>query len=180
MRKNTLNKYLFILFGVMLLVSGCASNMTSDIVVETEADPKVNFKNYSRYTWLGSAAIVYDSEGKWEVPQFDADAEIKFHIDTELRVRGMTEDSLDADLVVAFAAGIDMDSMELGIDPESNLTTLENVPLGALTIILIDARTGHPIWAGSATAEIQERPGEEDIKKRIAYAVRTMFKQLPR
>lgn len=175
-----MNKYLFILLSIILLVAGCASSVTNDIVVEAEADPKANFKGYSRYTWLGSAAIVYDPEGKWEVPQFDADAEIKFHIDTELRDRGMTEDSLDPDLVVAFAAGIDMDSMELGIDPESNLATLENVPLGALTIILMDAETGQPIWAASATAEIQESPAEEVIRKRIAYAVRTMFKKLPR
>lgn len=175
-----MNKYLFILFGVMLLIAGCASSVTSDIMVEAEADPRANFEGYSRYKWLGSAAIVYDPEGKWEVPQFDADSEIKFHIDTELRARGMTEDSIDADIVVAFAAGVDMDSMELGIDPESNLTTLENVPLGALIIVLIDAKTGLAIWAGSATAEIQERPGEEAIKKRIAYAVRTMFKQLPK
>ncbi len=174
-----MNKYLFILFSVTLFITGCASSVTSDIMVEAEADPRANFKGYSRYTWLGSAAIVYDSEGKWEPPQFDADAEVKFHIDTELRARGMTEDSLDPDLVVAFAAGIDMDSMELGIDPESNLTTLENVPLGALTIVLVDAKTGLAIWAGSATAEVQESPGEEAIKKRIAYAVRTMFKQLP-
>ena len=172
-----MNKYLLILLSTMLLVAGCASSVTNDIVVEAEADPKANFKGYSRYTWLGSAAIVYDPEGKWEVPQFDADSEIKFHIDSELRARGMTEDSLDADRVVGFAAGIDMESMELGIDPETNLTTLENVPL---IIVLIDARTGHPIWAASATAEVQDSPGEEAIKKRIAYAVRTMFKKLPR
>ena len=175
-----MKKYLFTLFGVMLLVSGCASSITSDIVVEAEADPKANFKGYSRYTWLGSAAIVYDPKGKWEVPNFDADSEIKFHIDTELRARGMTEDSLDPDIVVVFAAGIDMESMEFDIDLESNLATLENVPLGALTIILMDAKTGLAIWAGSATAEIQESPGEEVIKKRIAYAVRTMFKKMPK
>ncbi len=173
-------RYLIIPLSLMLLISGCASSITSDIVVEAEADPKANFKGYTRYTWLGSASIVYDPEGMWEPPQFDADAEIKFHIDTELRARGMTEDSLDADLVVAFAAGIDMDSMEIGIDPESNLTTLENVPLGALTIVLIDAKTGIAIWAGSATAEIQESPGEEAVRKRIAYAVQTMFKKLPK
>jgi hypothetical protein len=180
MRTYTLNKYLLIILSVILLVSGCASSVTSDIVVEVEAEPKANFKDYSRYKWLGSAAIVYDPKGKWEVPNFDADSEIKFHIDTELRARGMTEDSLDADLVVAFSAGIDMESMDIDIDPESNLTTLENVPLGTLIVVLVDAKTGLAIWAGSATAEIQESPGEEAIKKRIAYAVRTMFKKFPK
>lgn len=175
-----MNKNLSIFFGVILLVAGCASSVTSDIYVEADADPKANFKGYSSYTWLGSAAIVYDAEGKWEPPQFDADAEIMFHIDAELRARGMSEDSVNPDMVVAFAAGIDMDSMDIKIDPESDLAVLENVPLGALTVVLIDTQTGLAIWAGSATAEIKENPEQETIKKRIAYAVRTMFKQLPK
>ena len=60
-----------------------------------------------------------------------------------------------------------------------NLTTLENVPLGALTIILVDADTGLAIWGGVASAEIQENPSQETVKKRLEYAVTKMFKQLP-
>lgn len=175
-----MSKYPCVLFVVMLLLASCATSVTNDIVVDAEADPKTNFKGYSTYTWLGSAAIVYDPEGKWEPPEFDADAEIKFQIDRLLHQRGMVEDSLNPDMIVAFAAGIDMSSMEIDIDPESNLTTLENVPLGALTIILVDAATDAAIWIGIATAEIQENPSQETIKKRIEFAVTTMFKELPK
>lgn len=176
----TMKKYLLALPAVLLLLTGCVSSVTKDIMVDTEADPKANFKGYSTYTWLGSAAIVYDPEGKWEPPQFDADAEIKFQIDRRLRERGMVEDSVNPDVIVAFAAGIDMSSMEIDIDPNSNLTTLENVPLGALTIILVDADTGFAIWGGVATAEIQENPSQETIKKRLEYAVTKMFNALPK
>lgn len=175
-----MNKYIFALFAVMLLVAGCASSVTKDIMVDAEADPKTNFTGYTTYTWLGSAAIVYDPDGKWEPPQFDADAEIKFQIDRQLRERGMVEDSVNPDVIVAFAAGIDMSSMEIDIDPKSNLTVLENVPLGALTVILVDANTGFAIWGGIATAEIQENPSQETIKKRLEYAVTSMFKNLPK
>ena len=175
-----MNKYIFALFAVMLLVAGCASSVTKDIMVDAEADPKTNFTGYTTYTWLGSAAIVYDPDGKWEPPQFDADAEIKFQIDRQLRERGMVEDSVNPDVIVAFAAGIDMSSMEIDIDPKSNLTVLENVPLGALTVILVDANTGFAIWGGIATAEIQENPSQETIKKRLEYAVTSMFKKLPK
>ena len=175
-----MNKYCVALFAGLLLVAGCATNVTNDIVVDTEADPKINFKGYTTYTWLSSAAIVYDPEGKWEPPQFDADAEIKFLIDRELRKRGMTEDSANPDMTVTFAAGIDMSSMEIDIDPESNMTMLENVPLGALVVVLEDANTGLAIWGGLATAEIQQNPGQEAIKRRLDYAVTTMFKKLPK
>ena len=174
-----MNKYCVALFAGLLLVAGCATNVTKDIIVDTEVDPKANFKGYTTYAWQSSAAIVYDPEGKWEPPGFDADAEIKFLIDRELTKRGMTEDSANPDMTVIFAAGIDMSSMEIDIDPESNLTMLENVPLGALVVILKDTNTGLVIWGGWATAEIQENPGQETIKKRLEYAVTQMFKQLP-
>jgi hypothetical protein len=174
-----MNKKLITVFALMLLVAGCAS-VTKDIRVDTDMDPKANIKGYSTYTWLGSAAILYDPEGKWEPPQFDADTEIKFLIDRELRKHGMTESAVNPDLIVAFAAGVDMATMEIKIDPESNLETLRNVPMGALTIALIDGKTGLAIWAGVATAEIQENPGQDVIKKRLDYAVTSMFKKLPR
>jgi len=175
-----LNKTLFTLCAVALLITGCASSVTKDIMVEAEIDPKTNFTGYASYTWLGSAAIVFDDKGQWEPPQFDADAEIQFLIDRELRKRGMSEDSANPDMIVAYAAGIDMDSMDIKIDPESDLVVLENVPLGALTVILVDANTGLAIWAGVATAEIQQSPSQETIKKRLDFAVTQMFKKLPR
>ena len=70
---------------------------------------------------LDTAQIVNDPLGKWEPPGFDADAEIKFLIDRELRKRGMSQNSIDPDLVVVFAAGIDMDALELKVDPETKI-----------------------------------------------------------
>jgi len=148
-------------------------------MVETDSDPKANLSGYTSYAWLGAAAIVFDEKGQWEPPQFDADAEIKFLIDRELRHRGMTEDSVNPDLVIAYAAGIDMDSMDIKIDPESGIEALENAPIGALTVIMIDAETGLAIWAGIATADIQENPTPEATKARLDFAVSEMFSKLP-
>jgi hypothetical protein len=174
-----MSKFPVILCAAMLIIAGCASSVTKDIMVDAQADPKIDFKGYASYAWLGSAAIVYDPDGKWEPPQFDADAEIKFLIDRELRKRGMSEDSVNPDMIVAFAAGIDMASMAIDIDPKSGLEVLENVPMGALTVILVDANTGLAIWGGVATAEIQQSPDQDTIKKRLDFAVTGMFKQLP-
>jgi len=173
-----MNKPFIVLSAVLLLLAGCASSVTKDIMVDTDVDPKANLEGYTSYAWLGSAAIVYDPEGQWEPPQFDADAEIKFLIDRELRAHGMTESSSNPDLIVAFAAGIDMATMEIKTDPDSKLETLENVPMGALSVVLIDAKTGFAIWGGIATAEVQQNPDQEIIKQRLDYAVSSMFKQL--
>ena len=177
-RGQNMLKKLFISFGVMLLVAGCSS-VTGDIQIETEVDPKVNLAGYSTYSWLGSAAIVYDPEGKWEPPQFDADAEIRSLIKRELAAHGMSESADNPDMIVAYAAGIDMTMMDMVITPESKLVKLANVPMGALAIILMEARTGQALWGGIATAEVQQDPSQEVIKKRLDYAGSSMFKKLP-
>ena len=173
-------KKLSFLFATMLLLAACASSsVTKDIKVETDSDPKADLSGYKTYAWLGSAAILFDEKGQWEPPQFDADAEIKFLIDRELRAHGMTEDSVSPDLIVAYAAGIDMDSMDIKVDPETELEVVENIPVGALTVMLVDAQTGFAVWAGIATAEIQEEPTIETTKQRLDYAVTEMFADLP-
>jgi len=174
-----MKKHLLAIATLLVFLSGCASTVTKDIMVETDVDPKANLSGYKSYAWLGSAAIVFDAKGQWEPPKFDADAEIKFLIDRELRAHGMSEDSVNPDLIIAYAAGIDMDSMEIKTDPEKDLEVLENVPVGALTVIMLDADTGLAIWAGVATAEIQENPTPETTKKRLDFAVSKMFSKLP-
>jgi hypothetical protein len=177
--QKVMKKHIITLATLVLLLSGCASSVTRDIRVETDSDPKANLSGYTSYAWLGAAAIVFDDKGQWEPPQFDADAEIKFLIDRELREHGMTEDSVNPDLIVAYAAGIDMDSMNIRTDPESGLESLENVPAGALSVVMIDAVTGLAVWAGVATAEIQQNPTPETTKKRLDFAVSEMFARLP-
>ena len=167
-------------FALILILAGCATSVTKDIIVGAEADPKIDYKDYSSYTWLGSASIIYDPDGKWEPPQFDADAQIKLLIDRELRARGMSEDSANPDMIVAFAAGVDMDSMGIDIPPESNLVALKGLPLATLVVILIDAKSKSAIWGGTASAEIQQNPSQETIKKRLDFAVTQMFKKLPK
>ena len=165
---------------VFMLISACASVPIKDIQVDAQADPKANFSGYKTYAWLGSAAIVNDAYGQWEPPAFDADAEIKYLLDRELRKRGMLENSVDPDLIVAFAAGIDMDALGFKVDPETKMDLVTNVPRGGLVIMLLDRDTGFVIWVGVATAEIQESPDTRTVKARLDYAVTQLLKKLPK
>lgn len=165
---------------MLLLVAACASSMTSDISIETELSPKANFKAYKSYAWLGTAAIVNDPEGRWEPPNFDADAEITFLIDHELHARGMIQSQVDPDLLVFYGAGIDMENFNIKVDPETDMEQMINVPMGGLSVVLIDARSGLAIWAGVATAEVKQAQDRDVVRKRIAYAVEKMFARLPK
>lgn len=172
--------YVLLFIIVIMLLSGCASVPTKDIKVDAQANPKANFSGYMTYAWLGSAAIVNDSYGQWEPPAFDADAEIKYLMDRELRKRGMLENSADPDLIVAFAAGINMDALGLKVDPETKMDMLANVPRGGLLVVLLDRDSGFVVWVGVATAEIQESPDAQTVKARLEYAVTQLLKKLPK
>ena len=165
---------------LFLLITACASTLTQDIKVDAEADPKANLAGYKTYAWLGSAAILYDPQGKWEPPAFDADSEIKFLIDRELRNRGIKEVAVNPDLIVGFAAGIDMEALELVENKESKLQVLENVPKGSLVVVLLDGTTGIPVWAGAARGNVQQEISSDDVRKRLDYAVTQMFKLMKR
>ncbi|UCD53189.1 MAG: DUF4136 domain-containing protein [Phycisphaerales bacterium] len=164
----------------VMLAAGCSSVPTKDIEFDVEADPKASFSGYKTYAWLGSAAILNDTFGQWEPPAFDADLEVKYLIDRELRKRGMWQRSMNPDVIVAFAAGIDMDVLELTVDPESNMETLANVPRGGLAIVLVDSQTGFVIWVGVARANVQRQPDAETAKARLDYAVTQLLRKLPK
>ncbi len=65
--------YMLLIASVVMLLSGCASTPTKDIVLDAQADPKANFSGYKTYTWLLTAAILNDPYGQWEPPAFDAE-----------------------------------------------------------------------------------------------------------
>jgi hypothetical protein len=175
---NIVTKILFIssMFVAAFLSSSCAT-LTQDINVETHMHPDVDFSSFKSYAWAGSAQIVFDPVGQWEQPTLDTDEEVKFNINRELRNKGLIEVQKDPDLLVAFAAGVDMTSLELKEDPGSKKEVLTNVPKAALVIALIDAKTGYTVWLGFAEGDVQEQQTIENIRARIDYAVTEMFKR---
>ncbi len=174
-----MKKTVLLVYLTFIYLAGCANVPVDDITIESEADPKVNFSGYKTYAWLGSAGILHDPQGQWEPPKFDADAEITFLIDQELRKRGMTEVNDNPDMLVAYALGMDMAALKAKEDPASNMHMLENVPQGALIVVLIDPETEFVTWLSVATAELKGLESEM-AKQRLKYAVNKMFAGLPK
>ena len=169
-----------ILLIVILLITGCTQIPTRDITIETIADSKANFDGYKTYQWLVSAEFLNDPKGQWKRPDFDTDTEIQFLVNRELRRKGMSESSSSPDMLVGFVAGVDMDALGLRLDPETNMSTPENIPQGGLVIVLVDGGTGFVIWIGVASAEIQQGADANLMKARLDYAVTQMLKKIPK
>lgn len=175
MNRFTRTVFIASIIAGAFLISSCVT-LTNDIEVETHASPDADFSAYKSYAWAGSAQIVFDPIGQWEQPTLDTDEEVKFNINRELRNKGLFEVSNDPDLLVAFAAGVDMTTLELKEDPNAKKPVLTNVPKAALVVALIDAHTGYTVWLGYAEGRVQKQQSIENIQKRIDYAVSTMFK----
>ncbi len=174
---NLLTKSSFIIsfFVAITLLSSCAT-LTGDIEVETQANPSINYNKYKTYAWAGSAQIVFDPIGQWEQPTLDTDEEVRFVINRELRGHGLSQVESNPDLLVAFAAGVDMTILELKEDPNSDKKIPTNVPKAALLIALIDASSGYVVWLGHATGDVQQQQSIGNIRARIDYAVSQIFK----
>ena len=175
-----IRKTVMSLLGAVVLAGCVSTSSTKDIQLDSAADPKANFSGYKTYAWLGSATIINDPEGQWEPAGFDADSEITFLINRELRARGMSEAMSNPDMIVTFAAGVDMEAMELKIEPETKIESLVEAPIGALIVALVDSETGFIIWTGQAVADVLETPDLATAKARLDYAVTALFKQLPK
>ena len=164
----------------IVLLSGCAvfNKDVQDIEVDAITDPKANISGYTSYAWLGAAKILNDPTKKWQPPKIDLTGDIKYLIDRELRKQGINSNTENPDLAVAFFVGVDMETMQLKDDPETQGDILDNIPQGALVVALINVETGYVVWLGLAKADIVEGASSELVRKRLDYAVSKMFKLL--
>ena len=164
----------------ILLMTACSTVPTSDIKVDAEADPKASFSGYKTYAWLAAAQLLHDPEGQWEPRNVDLDAEIQLMIKGQLNQRGIVEVSTKPDMFVAYAAGVDMAALGLKQNPETMEKMLVNIPRAALVVALVDADTGYVIWLSEAIGEVQQQVDAATVRARIDYAIREMFRLLPR
>ena len=163
----------------LLVLGACANPLTKNIEVESQASANADFGAISSYQWLASAQILNDPRGQWEPRGLDGDAEIRFLINRELRARNITEVASDPDVFVAYVAGVDMAALDWEKDPKTELKVLTEHAEGAIAVVLVDARTGDPIWGAIASDRVEGQSSVEDTRTRLDYAVSRMFRQLP-
>ena len=162
----------------LLLLSACA-NVTRDIRVDAQVDPKAKLSGYKSYGWLGAGSLLNDPEKKWQPTKMDIAGDIKYLVDRELRKRDIFAVTEKPDLGVTFFMGVDMENMELKEDPNDKVEVLKNIPKAGLIVVLIDIKTKFVIWMGVAEGELQENASDELVRTRLDYAVSNMFKLLP-
>ena len=162
MKKLSTILFPFLCFIAVLTSSSCTT-LTSDINIETHAAPGTDFNRYKSYAWAGSSRVVFDPIGQWRQPTIDTEGEVKANINRELHDKGLIE------------VGVDMTSLELIENADSEEKILTNVPKASLVVALVDADTGYTVWMGFAEGRVQQQQSIDNIHARIKYAVSEIF-----
>ena len=160
-----------------LTMSSCltTSPQYADIEIEASADSKFNFEAYKTYAWAAAVAAVNDPDGTWTEPELDLAAEIVFLTNREMRDRDMSEVAESPDILLMYAVGVDMKSLDVVATSEDGTEELQEVPKGAVAILMIDPASRRVMWVGSATANLAEDPTMEESKQRLDYAISKIF-----
>lgn len=176
------NNFVAVFAVFILLLNGCATkNLHMDIQVEANGNPKIQLHGYKTYVWVGATGLLNDPTNKWQTPTRNVAGDIENLIESEMRKLGLTlVDEQEADLAVAYFIGVDKGAMKLRKQPKTEFEILENIPEAALVVSIIDKKTGYVIWISKATAEIQQNISDQAIRKRLDYAISTMFAKIPK
>lgn len=167
----------FFLTGT-LLCAGFAVLLMAE--VKTDYDHAANFGNYHTYSWIKADA----GDSLWV-------DRIKSAVDQQLTAKGWTQAGGGGDVGVAawgsrknqqtlntFYDGLGGGWFWRGFGGEGMATTtVENTPVGTLTVDLFDNNTKKLLWRGTATNTLSSKPEKNDEK--LNKAVADLFKKFP-
>jgi hypothetical protein len=146
--------------------------------VKTDYDHQADFSRYKTYSWIGTAKA---SNDLWA-------ERITQAVDAQLAAKGWTKAESGGEAVVsAFGRTRNEQTLETFYNGfgggwrwggfGDTTTTVENTPVGSLTVDVFDGQSKHLIWRGSATDTLSGNP--EKNEKKLDKAVEDMFKHFP-
>ena len=175
-------KLSIIVMGLVLAVAGCSSTP-----VKLDYDPEADFNRYATYDWLDNRPGI-PPDVKTEMNQYPAvDEPLRKAVSAELAAKGLAEDQVDPNILVAYHVGTEDDIEVTGWGYRYSDTKtgwgrgMDVVPYrkGTLVIDVIEARTMRLVWRASGHRALNGEPSQSAAGERIAQAVGEMFQAFP-
>ncbi len=162
---------------VTVLLLGVSILLLAD--VKTDFDHQADFGRYHTYSWLRVQA----GDQLWQ-------DRITRDVDAALQEKGWQLVASGGNASVsAFGSTKNQQTLQTfydgfgggwfwrGFGPETATTTVENTPVGTLTVDIFDSQTKHLIWRGTSTNTLSGNP--EKNEKKLESNVQDMFKHFP-
>jgi hypothetical protein len=170
MKKQTLPVLFILVLGI------CALLLAE---VKTDYDHHANFGKYHTYSWLKVQA----GNQLWQ-------DRIQRDVDNTLQEKGWQKVPSGGDASVsAFGRTQNEQTLQTfydgfgggwfwgGFGPETATTTVENTPVGSLTVDIFDSQSKHLIFRATSTNTLSGDP--EKNEKKLASTVQDIFKHFP-
>lgn len=153
--------------------------------VQTDYDRGATFSNYHTYAWTAGTPVSNQL----------MDGRIHDNVDQQLAAKGLQKvtDPDKADLLVAYEAAIgqqtQMNTTDLGGwggwggyrgyggMGGMSTTTVQNIPVGQLIVLLGDNKTKKVVWRGTASDTLSDNPDKNT--KKVQKATAKMFSKYP-
>jgi hypothetical protein len=143
--------------------------------ISYDYDKSVNFSALKTYAWAPDGNIQDELTHKRIVQAIDA----------QLAAKGLhrAEAGATPDVIVVYRAGVRQELEVNGYGAYRlnrwNSARVEQVPVGALMVEMLDAKTKNILWRGIATRDLDVNASPEKREKNINKAAEKLFKKYP-
>jgi hypothetical protein len=170
MKRQSIKLLIPMFAGVCLLLAS----------VKTDYDHNANFSQYKTFSWISAKA----SNDIWA-------ERITQAVDSQLSERGWTRLESGGDATVSafgrttveqtletYYTGLGMGWRWRGFGGEGEATTtVENTPIGSLTVDVFDGQSKRLVWRGTSSETLSSKPDKNE--KKLEKSVEEMFKHFP-
>jgi hypothetical protein len=172
-------KSLRILLSLLLVASGLSAFAQK---VTTDYDHSANFQAFHTYAWTTGTPL---KNSLWDQRVTDG-------VDKRLQAKGFQKVSPDAnpDMIVLYHAAIGQQAQlntmntggygwgyRWGGGMGTSTTTVEQIPVGQLTVDIGDAKTKKLLWQGRSSDTLSDKPDAN--QKKLNKALDKMFQKFP-
>jgi len=169
--------------------------IAQDVVVDY--DRSVDLTQYKTFDWVKREKISivwFDGDSKAELSDRAIDEQVRHLVEEQLRKKGFQKAINDTDVLISYfavgkldlGAGLTKSASSLTASPHLNYdhwrpfynvsNDYQPQKKGTLTIDMVDRATSKIVWRASASDTVSK---VKDIPKKIAKAIKKMFKKFP-
>jgi len=175
--------------GLIALTVGCSS-----IQSNYDYDPTADFSKFKTYAWMERATAT-DGSGRQVQPGDMTEKRIKMAVGTQLAEKGLTEDSQNPDLLLAYYAGIEekVDVTDWGYRSYGGWygygsgyggyygrdVDVYYYNQGTIVLDMVDIADGELVWRGIVTDYVTESNSPQQREQKINEAIMLIMVNYP-
>jgi hypothetical protein len=162
----------FLVFLLMVAATGCAS-----VRVSHDYDREVDFSGLRTYGWMKKPESPGDRVQASVEKSSLLEKRIKDAVNLELEAKGLKEDPIDPDFLVAYRTSA-RETVRSSQTYWSG-TRFQEYQEGSLVLDFVNPENGELLWRGVARETIDPHVSPKRMEKTIRDAVKTVLKKFP-